>query len=126
MSCPYIKNFIALILGVIYLPLAMLGNGQLTLCLTEKGEMQFEHGIGACDVDPIHAGSLAMENSCGNCTDTQFKASETLRINNNVNVAPIQNVFLCWVTDQKTVPVQAYIEPESSAPDLVGSSILII
>jgi len=128
MSCLYVKSFVALILWVIYLPLAMLGNGQLTICIAENGEMQLEYGIVSCDVNPAPAGFSAMADNCGDCTDTQFTAGETLRINNNNNVdaAQIQNVLLCQVFDEKTIPVQTYIEPESSAPDLIGSSILII
>ena len=90
--------------------------------------MQLEYGMGSCDVDPVPAGSSAIAGDCGDCTDTQLQADETLRINNNNNVdaAQIQNVLLCTVVDQKTVSAQIYIEPESSAPDLIGSSILII
>ena len=126
MSCSYVKSLIALILGVIYLPLAMLGNGQLTICIAENGEMQIEYGVGSCDVDLAPAGFSAMASNCGDCTDTQLQADETLRINNSIDAAQIQNVLLCQVFDQKTAPAQTYSEPESSAPDLIGSSILII
>jgi hypothetical protein len=126
MSCPYVENFVALILGAIYLPLALLGSGQLTICITENGQTQFEYGVGFCGVEPLHASSSAMASDCGDCTDTQFKAGETHRINNNFEVAQIQNVLICRVVDQKTVPAQTYTEQESFAPDLVGSSILII
>jgi len=126
MSCSYIKSFVAFILGAIYLPLAMLGNGQLTICMAENGEMQLEYGVGACDADPIPVGSSAIASDCGDCTDTQLQTGETLRINNSFDVAQIQNTLLCRFVDQKTIPVQNYIEPESSAPDLFGASILII
>ncbi|HEY5141647.1 MAG TPA: hypothetical protein VIJ25_20365 [Methylococcales bacterium] len=126
MSCSYIKSFVAFILGAIYLPLAMLGNGQLTICIAENGEMQLEYGVGACDVDPIPTGVSAIASDCGDCTDTQLQAGETLRINNSVDAAQIQNTLLCRFVDQKTMPVQTYIEPEFSDPDLIGSSILII
>ena len=126
MSCSYIKNFIAMILGVIYLPLAMLGSGQLIICIAENGEMQLEYGLGSCDVDPASTGFSATANNCGDCTDTPLKAGETLRVKNTVETPQIQNVLLCQIVNQEKASLQTYIEPESFAPDLARSSILII
>jgi hypothetical protein len=126
MNCPYVKNTTALILAALYLPLVILGNGQLTICVAENGRMQIEYGAGSCDVAPVHTDSSSIASTCGDCIDTMLQAGETLRVNNNSGATQIQTVAICRIVDQKTMPAQTYVEPDSSAPDLVGSGILII
>jgi len=122
-----LKSIQVFALLLLYVPVLLLGGGHVTVCITEEGKVQLEIGIIACDMAPVQTGSSTPAGDCGDCTDSK-KIGETHRVvlGKPLDLPQIQNAIVCQVSAQKPLPVLTYIEPKSSVPDLVGSSILII
>jgi hypothetical protein len=122
------KAYIQSALLITYLSVVFLANGGGTVCITEQSNVQFEFGPIVCELSPLQPTSSTPAGDCGDCTDATLKTGETRRFasRNNFGVPPIPNAIVCHVLAQKTSLAQTYIEPESSAPDLAGSIILII
>jgi len=123
-----LKSIQVFALLLLYVPVLLLGSSHVTVCVTEEGKMQLEISIIACDMASAQTDSSTPASDCGDCTDSKVKIGETHRValGRTFDLPQIQNAIVCQVSAQKPLPVQTYIEPKSSAPDLVGSSVLII
>ncbi|MCX5634684.1 MAG: hypothetical protein NTW55_02420 [Planctomycetota bacterium] len=96
--------------------------------MPEGGGVQIEFGSFACDINPFQGASSTEIGNCGDCSDFKPAIGETHRIvfGNKINIPLIKNTIFCQAVEQKTSRISCHIEPNISASDLIGSSILII
>lgn len=123
MSFSYVHKYMPLIFALIYLPLVIVGNLHVTICITEDGEMQFEYGN--CASDALPAGTSITANTCGDCSDAQLKAGDTQRFNNNYNIAQPANILICQIREHITPNISSHTGHWLES-GLIGTSILIV
>ena len=122
------KAYIQFALLVSYLPVMIFVNAPVIICMPEGGDVQIEFGSFACDLNTFQ-GALSTEiGNCGDCTDFKPVIGETHRITfgSKINIPLIKNAIFCQAVEQKTSRISCHIEPNISASDLIGSSILVI
>jgi hypothetical protein len=96
--------------------------------MPEGGNVQIEFGSFACDLNSFQGTPSTDIDNCGDCTDFKSAIGETPRIafGSKINIPLIKNTIFCQAVEQKTSRISCHIEPNISASDLIGSSILII
>jgi hypothetical protein len=112
----------------IYFSVAILTNGGAMVCITQQDGVQFEFSSIACAPGPLGQASSTPTGDCGDCSDSTLRTGETRRVagRGTPGLSASPTVIVCHVPEQRLAKAQTCIEPESSVPSLVGSSILII
>jgi hypothetical protein len=122
------KAYIQYALLVIYLPVMVFVNAPVIICLPDGGDVQIEFCSIACDLNTFQGASSTEIGNCGECTDFKPTIGDTPRIafGNKINIPLIKNTIFCQAVEQKTSRISCHIEPNISASDLIGSSIIVI
>jgi len=122
------KAYIQFALLVSYLPVMIFVNAPVIICMPEGGDVQIEFGSFACGLNTFQGAPSTEIGNCGDCTDFKPVIGETHRITfgSKINIPLIKNAIFCQAVEQKTSRISCHIEHNTSASDLIGSSILII